>query len=116
MDLTPPPSSGAFVNVDEEYEDVEVGEFFDSINESIKRIPDYENLQDHQTKLTQNHRHQQQEMNQKHYRNVEEIDAMLFSVGLRFPSIRMKSENKKISKKNTGSNVISFFLNYLTCR
>ena len=50
MDLTPPPSSGAFVNVDEEYEDVEVGEFFDSINESIKRIPDYENLQDHQTK------------------------------------------------------------------
>ena len=112
-EFPPPPDPDELPALEEEYEDVEVNEFFDSINEAQaevqKRFPDYENLPHVQAKkLAQHQQHQQQQQQlqrlhqqQQHQQqqNHEDIEAMLFSVGLRFPSIRVKSEDKKKSKK-----------------
>ena len=94
--------------LDEEYEDVEVNDFFDSINEAAAvaaataSFPEYENLPHGQArKLEKHQRHQQlqQQQQQLQQQNQSVDDTMLFSVGLRFPSIRVKNENKKTSKK-----------------
>ena len=109
-EFPPPPDPNDLPVFDEEYEDVEVNEFFDSINEAqteaAKPFPDYENLPHIQAKKLAQHQHHQQQQQQQQLQqqqqqqqqNHEDIEAMLFSVGLRFPSIRVKREDKKKSK------------------
>jgi hypothetical protein len=41
---------------------------------------------------------------------ADDLDAMLFSVGLRFPSIRVKKEDKKKAKKAMKANHLVFIL------
>ena len=89
----PPPSEAQPQIPDEEYEDVEVNQLFDPVKEppfESHPCPQYENLPNGHA--TPSFKQQQQQEQQ-------DLDAMLFSVGLRFPSIRIKDEEKRRAKK-----------------